>query len=798
MIAKGKIRSDGAKLALYLMTGGPDEIAKVLDERGLEAFGSDPMTAFDRMEQWSDHVTRCKKPFFHGHIRLAPGEGLTDEQWMESVDRMEKRLGFAGQPRMVSLHVNQMTAERHLHVGWFRIDLQSERAIDPGMFKNHLKQFSRREEKIFALREVTSERKPENRARAADRNEFEQSRRLKTDSQGIRNSILDCLEKADSGKAFSAALDEHGLILANGDRRDCFVVIDQAGGHHALNKHLTGHTLKETRERLSDLDRTQLPSVEEAQYIQRTLHREQHAEHQKQPDQTPEQSAPAARGPYSELHRAEKEADFKAATQPTTEPSPTNYDRDAADVAWLDAVEKAAIAKAEKENQIGNGETREAEAHGPDGTLQPPAPGPKVERELRGTAAEIRLAWQTSQNLSELEDALSVRGISLAEVSREEAHETHRRAAFAKEIGNFIDRWREGEIVAVDGQGRVYHLNEHTTGDDRATISGKLAGIDRTTLMNVADTQEVMREAAWVAYRSERQAEREEVRRPNIAEQVIADALRSTMTGTEFADILDRNGITIARMTALDEKIFAEIRRQDIEAGTLGTEASGLRIPDILPGELAAVTSRGNMFQLSPQKLDLEEVAQRLADVELRLPSIVEARAAAEIKQEKKEEREAAFIASRIEDAELFAGKQELRQAVRGAENTVHAAFEAPEAVAEEAVRPTLKLAGIAAKVFSAVYDFAFGWATAEPALTPQQVRDEAQAAGNVETLHTRATADEAQAKEAAHDWAMHAQKTAQQEQDLTFAQRFGTPPTREANLGREDGYERERERERD
>ena len=44
----------------------------------------------------------------------------------------------------------------------------------------------------------------------------------------------------------------------------------------------------------------------------------------------------------------------------------------------------------------------------------------------------------------------------------------------------------------------------------------------------------------------------------------------------------------------------------------------------------------------------------------------------------------------------------------------------------------------------------------------------------------------------------MHAQKTGQQEQDLSFAARYGTPPTREANIGRELDQGRERERERD
>jgi hypothetical protein len=40
------------------------------------------------------------------------------------------------------------------------------------------------------------------------------------------------------------------------------------GGTHGLNKRLTGLTLEQTRQRLSDLDRSQLPSVEQAQEMQ--------------------------------------------------------------------------------------------------------------------------------------------------------------------------------------------------------------------------------------------------------------------------------------------------------------------------------------------------------------------------------------------------------------------------------------------------------------------------------------------------------------------------------------------------
>lgn len=278
MIAKGKIRAEGGKLASYLMTGEPGEIAQLVETRGLERFGRDPVTAFDRMEQWANARTDCQKAFFHGHIRLAPGERLSDAQWMEAVDRKEKTLGFTDAPRMVSFHIDEATGDKHLHVAWFRIDLETERAIDPGLYKNKLKHLSRECEKDFGLQIVSNERKPEHRARAAGRNEFEESRRLGTDINVTRTAILDSFQKSDNGRSFAAAIKAQGMEIAAGDRG--FVIIDAAGGHHALNKKLTAMTLGEIRQRLADLDMAQLPTVDAAKNLQhdRKYSRENSAE----------------------------------------------------------------------------------------------------------------------------------------------------------------------------------------------------------------------------------------------------------------------------------------------------------------------------------------------------------------------------------------------------------------------------------------------------------------------------------------------------------------------------------------
>ena|SRR5271165_1355733 len=281
MIAKGNLHGDGGFLAQYLITGDENETAELLETRGLEFLGNDPVQAFEMLQRIADANTQSTKPFFHIQTRLAPDEHLTNAQWLQVFDREEKRLGLTGQPRIVSFHIDKETGEKHGHVALFRIDLETMRAIDSGLYKNHLKHLCRTLEKEYGLREVSNIRQPHDVARLADRNEVEEARRLGMDVRDVRNTILGCIDRADSGKAFRAALDEHGLILANGDRRDCFVVVDPAGGQHALNKKLTGLTLAAMRDRLSDLDRTELPSVEQAKEQQ----------HQKYP--TPESAREA-------------------------------------------------------------------------------------------------------------------------------------------------------------------------------------------------------------------------------------------------------------------------------------------------------------------------------------------------------------------------------------------------------------------------------------------------------------------------------------------------------------------------
>jgi hypothetical protein len=191
-------------------------------------------------------------------------------------------------------------------------------------------------------------------------------------------------------------------MLANGDKRDCFVVIDQAGGHHALNKKLTGMTLAATRARLADLDRSHLPGVEQAQAMQRdrqadlAMQEARAAAKGRTDDIRPEgernryadlratehdvSRSQSAGGRYDDLRAAEPPPEivqeFQAAAARATEPAAPIFDRDAASRAADERIIDAAIKQAAPAPEARQRPEPEAGTENPRGAAAEPAQAP--------------------------------------------------------------------------------------------------------------------------------------------------------------------------------------------------------------------------------------------------------------------------------------------------------------------------------------------------------------------------------------------------------------------------------------
>ena len=165
--------------------------------------------------------------------------------------------------------IDEATGEKHLHAAWFRIDPETNRAHDPGLFKLRLMEVARWAEREFALRELSNERQPHDKARAPERTRWKNPAASAPMCGRSAPPFSIASNRPTAARHSRPRSKNAASMLANGDRRDCFVVVDQEGGQHALNKKLTGQTLAETRARLADLDRSQLPGVEQAQAMQR-------------------------------------------------------------------------------------------------------------------------------------------------------------------------------------------------------------------------------------------------------------------------------------------------------------------------------------------------------------------------------------------------------------------------------------------------------------------------------------------------------------------------------------------------
>jgi hypothetical protein len=398
---------------------------------------------------------------------------------------------------------------------------------------------------------------------------------------------------------------------------------------------------------------------------------------------------------------------------------------------------------------------------------------PETARDLSGAAGDIRAAWTLSKSAEQLEEALAGRGISLAAVSPEEARASERTAAFAKEVGNFAPVLKEGEIVAVTERGQVYRLDERTTGEERPDVEARFPGLDRAALLTVTDTKEVMHEAARAAWRDARRDEQEQARPASSIEAAIAEALIDTMTGTELAAALDKAGITIARADAQDVAALEALRgdeRLDQDIAWLNLETHRPRhFAELLPGDFAAVTRQGDVYQLSPQKLDLEDIAHRLADVEPRMPSVIEARAQAEIIREETAElwaqrraeglqNYADFIADRDDTRDRRASEHEVAQGAADLADATEATLDQGERGLGQGLASFAKTVE---RILGGIFSL-FG--ADEVKLTPLQT--ELASRANEELAEARAFARAAAEKEAALQWLLAEQRRQQQEEE--------------------------------
>ena len=269
MIIKGGSRSNGGWFAAHLMNGEDNERVEVKEMRGV---CSDTLRDALREMEGVAAGTRVENYFYHANINPKDHEHLTPEQWTRAVDTLERNLGLTGQPRLVVEHEKE--GRTHQHIIWSRVDLETMKAIpDSHDYQKH--QATAREleidlglERGQSVLTPAAERDSPRPARTPENWAMMRGKETGIDPRDIKAELSELWQQTDSGKAFTAALEERGYSLAQGNRRD-FCVIDHAGTVHSLARRLDGVKAADVRERMEDIDRTALPSVDDARTAQR-------------------------------------------------------------------------------------------------------------------------------------------------------------------------------------------------------------------------------------------------------------------------------------------------------------------------------------------------------------------------------------------------------------------------------------------------------------------------------------------------------------------------------------------------
>ncbi|HET6254712.1 MAG TPA: relaxase/mobilization nuclease domain-containing protein [Puia sp.] len=113
---------------------------------------------YELAEQFRDVMKLSKqveKPVLHLSLRLAPGDSLTREQWLEIGREAAKEFGVADHQYICVLHKD--TKEQHIHIAANRVGFDGKVASDSNSYKR-MAALCRRFEKQYNLKQVLSPR----------------------------------------------------------------------------------------------------------------------------------------------------------------------------------------------------------------------------------------------------------------------------------------------------------------------------------------------------------------------------------------------------------------------------------------------------------------------------------------------------------------------------------------------------------------------------------------------------------------------------------------------------------------
>lgn len=274
MILKGNQRGGGRQLAAHLLNEFDNERKNVVEIRG--AIANDIDGALDEWAAQAAATTKIKKKFYY-HLSISPDQSqgrLTLEQYFELIDRAERGLNMAGQPRAVVFHEKRDkdgVPREHCHVVWSRVDMRGEKikAVDIAHDRLKLRTIVRGFARDHGLELPDGMKRGKRRENKKQFEKEDLGERQQKERTGIGKAqrmadIATAWKETSGGIAFIAALEKKGYFLASGDAR-AYVVVDLHGEVHSLSRDLKGTARgPDIKTRLKELA-DKLPGVEAAQ-----------------------------------------------------------------------------------------------------------------------------------------------------------------------------------------------------------------------------------------------------------------------------------------------------------------------------------------------------------------------------------------------------------------------------------------------------------------------------------------------------------------------------------------------------
>ncbi len=475
MYIKGGSRRSIKFWAKHLKNAIENERVTPIEIRGLAA--QDLASAMREMEQNAELAgSRCKNFMYIASFNPPEGERLSEREWERMFEIFMKHRGIPeDQPRVVYEH--QKKGRIHRHVVWQRVDLETGRAFADG-HDFVVAEVAARE---IAL-ELGLEHTPGLLERSADKKR--QARRPKAwemvrgsrsgiDARDVTAEVTAIFRESRGPADLVAGLQLHGYELVTGRRGLC--ILDGAGDVHSLARRIEGVNKKHLDAFMAGMDMSMVPSYDDAKARLR------------------------------EKRTADREADLDTVRQ---------------EIAWEEAVARAAIEKEKSERRFVEPADRSSKSRGSRKERWPLAPergdarnpnlfGAAAERSTTRVQGHVGLSARIDEVFKESEGnrkafraGLNERGIDFAIVSKEEAERSQKESTAARQLGRSVPAYRTGEIVAVteprpwrhrEGEwaepSRVHRLDQGS-----AKLWLKKLGVESRELQSVAVTRGLLEE----------------------------------------------------------------------------------------------------------------------------------------------------------------------------------------------------------------------------------------------------------------------------------------------------------------